>query len=115
MSKADIVYTLDMGNTRVQKFDSIGKLVAAWRTPDGDGYQDGAPGSITLDSASNVYIADGNKNRVQKFTNTGKLVATWDGNADDSNFNSPVSIAVDAAGNVYIADSSATVRKFGQK
>ncbi len=61
----------------VKKFDTNGKLVAAWGTKGtGDGQFLHAHG-ITVDSQDNVYVGDGEKCNIQKFDSNGTFVSKW--------------------------------------
>jgi tripartite motif-containing protein 71 len=61
------VYVADLGNRRIQKFDSDGTFITKWGSQgEGDG-QFTHPQEAALDSSDNVYVADGSNNRIQKF------------------------------------------------
>ena len=62
------VYVADVGNDRIQKFDSDGNFITKWGSEGtGDGQFD-APRGITTDSSGNVYVADGFNDRIQVFS-----------------------------------------------
>ena len=85
------VYVADVGNTRVQKFDSEGKFLAKWTTCTGptDYFID--PGGVATDAQGNAYISDWTKNRICKFDSNGTFLNVWgetgDGNGHDGGSN----------------------------
>lgn len=107
------VYVTDLGNKRVQKFDSHGAFLAAWG---GQGSADGQfryPSGIATDGAY-IYVADRDLNRVQKFDANGNYVAQWGsgGNAE-GRMSMPTGVAVGADGHVYVVDTgNQRVQKF---
>jgi DNA-binding beta-propeller fold protein YncE len=66
---ADNVYVVELGNKRVQKFDSSGNFITKWGTNGTENGQFDSPQGIATDSAGNVYVADTDNHRVQKFRN----------------------------------------------
>jgi tripartite motif-containing protein 71 len=61
------VYVADLGNHRIQKFDSEGTFMAKWGSRgEGDGEFRG-PSGVAVDSSNNVYVSDQGNNRIQKF------------------------------------------------
>jgi DNA-binding beta-propeller fold protein YncE len=67
------VYVADLGNNRIQKFDSSGTFLGEWGGyGSGDG-QFSYPQGVAVDSSGNVYVADTNNHRIQKFTYSGIL------------------------------------------
>jgi DNA-binding beta-propeller fold protein YncE len=105
------VYVADELNSRVQKFDTHGRLLAVLGTQGtGDG-QFNAPYGVAVDGFGNVYVADTRNNRIQKLSPTGRFLARWGGHGGDGTagigageFKSPRGIAVDDVGDVYVAD-----------
>jgi hypothetical protein len=101
-------------NSRVQKFDSVGALLAKWGSyGSGDG-QFTTPAGVAVDGTGNTYVTDYSAHRVQKFDSTGAFVAKWGSEGSgDGQFAYPVGVAVDGAGNVYVADTqNHRVQKF---
>jgi streptogramin lyase len=100
------VYVDDIGNNRIQKFDSNGKFVTKFII---NGTNDGFPvtiNSISVDQSDNVYVADYNHDNIQKFDSNGNLISHWGNNGTgNGQFNGPYGIAVDSSSNVYVADS----------
>jgi sugar lactone lactonase YvrE len=99
------VYVADMGNRRVQKFDSTGKFLLKWGSEGtGDG-QFRSAGSIAVDGDGNVYVGDDIAISVQKFDPTGKFLARIGSvGVGEGQFASPAGMAFDAQGNLYLAD-----------
>ncbi|HZD82220.1 MAG TPA: 6-bladed beta-propeller, partial [Nitrososphaeraceae archaeon] len=62
------IYVVDLGNNRIQKFDSNGNFITKWGTPgSGDGqFMD--PIALTVDSAGDVYIVDQGNSRIEVFS-----------------------------------------------
>jgi DNA-binding beta-propeller fold protein YncE len=103
-----VVYVVDRGNDRVQKFTSTGGFLGAF----GGGFDHPTDGAT--DAQGNVYITD--SHRVQVFSADGTLLRTigcwcYDG-TQPGQFWLPESVDVDPAGNVYVADST-RIQKFG--
>ena len=107
------VYVTDLGNKRVQKFDSQGAFLATWGEQGSADGQFRYPSGIATDGAY-IYVADRDLNRVQKFDANGNYVAQWGsgGNAEGS-MSKPTGVAVGADGNVYVVDTgNQRVQKF---
>ncbi|MEO0074431.1 MAG: SMP-30/gluconolactonase/LRE family protein, partial [candidate division WOR-3 bacterium] len=100
------IYVADIGNSRIQKFDSGGNFITMWGSMgSGDG-QFWQPEGVAVDPAGNVYVADSRNNRIQKFTAAGNYLGQWGSYGQgDGQFSNPKGIAVDAAGNVYVSDA----------
>ncbi|WP_214626762.1 InlB B-repeat-containing protein [Paenibacillus agaridevorans] len=61
------LFVTDEGNSRIQKFNSNGELIASWGAPGkGEGEFDGLA-AIAVDRAGNVYVTETGNHRVQKF------------------------------------------------
>jgi tripartite motif-containing protein 71 len=110
------IYISDMGNTRVLKFDNLGKPLAAW---DAKGSEDGqfnsmGFGGIAVDSNDNVFVVDNGNHRIQKFDSEGNFITKWGTEGiDDGQFVRAIGIAVDFEGNVYVTDDgNPYVQKF---
>lgn len=107
------VYVTDLGNKRVQKFDSQGAFLAAWGSQGSADGQFRYPSGIATDGAY-IYVADRDLNRVQKFDANGNYIAQWGsgGNAEGS-MHMPTGMAVGADGYVYVVDTgNHRVQKF---
>lgn len=84
IDSADDIYVLDVGNHRVQKFNSDGSFILSIGG-DGPGYngrgsEDGqfeGPYDFALDSQDSLYVTDSSLDRVQKFNSAGAFVDQW--------------------------------------
>jgi tripartite motif-containing protein 71 len=72
-SSSGNVYIVEIGNDRIQKFDSNGTFIAEWGIPGtGDG-EFNFPSGIAIDSTTGyVYVADTGNHRIQVFAPTSK-------------------------------------------
>jgi tripartite motif-containing protein 71 len=115
--KGDI-YVMDVGNSRVQKFDSNGNFILMWGSPgNGDGqFTITLPdeGRLGVDSLGNVFVVDTNNNRIQKFDSVGKFLTKWGTKGDgEGQFQEASDIAIDRQDNIYVGDyQSSNVQKF---
>jgi hypothetical protein len=102
------VYVTDSGNSRVQKFTSIGGFTSKFGslgTGNGQFLAASALG-IAVDAAGNAYVVDKLSNRVQKFDSNGSYLTQWGGvGTGNGQFTAPSGIATDSSGNVYVADT----------
>ncbi len=119
------IYVADMGNNRVQKFDSSGifiREIGGAGTAEG---QFGSPKGISVDSNDNLYVADSGNRRVQKFDSDGNFLFMFGFGVDtganqfeicissceaglfgsgNGQFRNPTSTATDSFDNVFVAD-----------
>jgi len=105
------IYIADFRNSRIQKFDRLGKFVAAW----GEGGQGPGqfkdPCGVAVDAKGQVYVADTFNNRIQVFDGNGKYILHFEGG-----FYAPRGIAVDGRGGIWVADSgNGLVKLFSAK
>jgi DNA-binding beta-propeller fold protein YncE len=104
-----LVYVLDNGNSRIQKFDATGGFLKKWGflcvvPGDCDGGFVG-PYAIALDAHENIYVADTGNHRVQKFDSEGNFIRKWGTRGTGpAEFTEPKRICVDANGDVYVGD-----------
>jgi DNA-binding beta-propeller fold protein YncE len=98
----DRIYLVDM-TARIQVFDSQGKFLRGWQTPD---HQFGRPTGLSIDRRGNVIVPDTHYYRVLFYSPEGKLLETLGG----KNGNGPgefgwVTDAVeDSRGNLYVSE-----------
>jgi tripartite motif-containing protein 71 len=102
------VYITDMGNYRIQKFDSNGKFLSkiqsSYGTRNGQ-FSNTTPG-IAVDSHDNVFVIDKLYPRVLKYGSNGELITSWGTKGTgDGQFKRPEDIVVDQSGNVFISDT----------
>jgi hypothetical protein len=120
------VYLADLGNHRIQKFDSSGTFLRAWGkdvassgpgdtgtgfevcvAANGDTCQAGTAGGVggefnfpigvATDPAGAVYVTEGSNNRVQKFDSSGNWQLAWGRNVDSVAADTGFEICTDAA------------------
>jgi DNA-binding beta-propeller fold protein YncE len=101
----DIIYVVDSGNHRVQKFSEAGDFLGKWGTPGSGEAEFSRPTNIAQNPFGYLYVTDTGNNRVQKFTETGDFVLEWGSpGTAPGQFDSPAGIEVDGDGYVYVAD-----------
>ena len=111
LDPAGNVYVVDSGNSRIQKFDSRGKPLAAVGTAGASPGQFNQPSDVAVDAAGNVYIADTWNHRIQKFTPDLTPILAWGQPTRDlinpapDRFWAPRGIAIDHQGNILVADT----------
>ncbi len=94
----DNVYVSDMGNARVQKFDSDGNHLQNFNLLSGNAF------GVTVDNSGNVYAVNGN-GRIEKFSPSGTRLAT-----SSSSFNNIRHITFDPVTNSIFAARSSSQR-----
>ena len=98
------VYVAESRNHRIHKFDSNGKLLAAWGgSAEKEGRPHGGllvrPRGIAFDASGNVYVVS-HFDRVQKFAPSGQFIGTW-----AKGFKSAGDIALDNCGNAFVVQN----------
>jgi DNA-binding beta-propeller fold protein YncE len=108
------IYVADLGNNRIEKFDSKGAYLLQWGSSGTNFGQFNGPSGLALDSAGNVYVADVNNNRIQKFNSTGAFITQWGGlGSNPGQFSLPTGLAIDASDSVFVADfGNSRIQKF---
>lgn len=111
------IYTTDIGNNRIVKYDPNGTQLAAWGSGGvncsdfgtGDG-QFHSPFGISIDGAGFIYVLDSYNERVQKFDSSFNYILQWP--LGDGYHHG---IAVDVPGNVYTVNKETSIiQKFDQ-
>ena len=99
-------------NTRVQKFNSKGKLLRRWDLPDAKlGYEQTG---MAFDGRDRLYVPDTRGNRILVYDTKGKLLLQF-GKRGSGNgqFNQPKGVALDGHGFLYVCDSgNKRIQKF---
>ena len=107
------VYVTDLGNSRVQKFDSTGNFLTEWGNRGSSDGEFGHPTGIAV-SDEFVFVVDNKNHNIQKFTLDGEFVSKWGGFGKDNGFfKSPRGITVSDDESVSVVDSgNARIQKF---
>jgi DNA-binding beta-propeller fold protein YncE len=103
------VWTTDIGNHLVTKFDPAGKVLLTLGKKDqpGDGRDEfNEPTDVAVAPSGEFYVADGYGNsRVVKFAKDGKYLKEWGKKGTSAGeFDLPHTICLDAKGRVYVGD-----------
>ena len=72
----DNLYVTDLGNARVQKFDSSGNFLFEWGSRGTESGKFGHPSGIAI-SDEFVFVVDNRNNNVQKFDLSGNFITEW--------------------------------------
>ncbi len=101
-------------NDTIQKYSSVGKLLATWGGPGTNPGQFYNPTAIVVDAQGHIYVADQSNNRIQKLAPTGNPITAWGTSGNGrGQFLQIGAVALDAQGNVYTTDgSSGLVQEF---
>ena len=107
------LYVTDLGNARVQKFDSNGNFLSEWGSVGIASGQFGHPSGIAI-SGESVFVVDNRNHNVQKFDLDGNFITKWGSyGSDDGSFKSPRGITISDDKFVYVVDSgNARIQKF---
>ena len=107
------LYVTDLGNARIQKFDSNGNFISEWGSKGSQSGQFGYPTGITV-SEKFVFVSDNRNHNIQKFDHDGNFISKWGGFGNDNGkFKSPKGITISDDKFVYVVDSgNARIQKF---
>jgi DNA-binding beta-propeller fold protein YncE len=87
---------------RVQRIDSAGKFIAAWRMPD---HELGKPVGVTVGPDGNIYVPDTHYQRVIVYTPEGTEVRRWGKQGTGpGEFIFPTDVAFDARGRIFVSE-----------
>lgn len=115
-SSHDRIYVSELGNNRIQIFDSSGRFISSWGTAGNGPGQFDLPGDVAIDSTGKyAYVSDIDNNRIQKFYSNGTFLSEWGSfGTGDGQFNQPGDIAIDTTEKfLYITDvQNNRVQKF---
>ena len=109
IDRFDNIWTTDIGNHLVLKFDVRGKLLLALGTSGKPGAgldQFNKPSDVAFGARDEVYISDGYVNsRLMQFNQQGKFIKTWGKPGDGpGEFDLPHAIKVDSKQRVLVGD-----------
>ena len=107
------LYVTDLGNTRVQKFDSSGNFLSEWGSMGSEPGQFGHPSGIAI-SNEFVFVVDNRNHNVQKFDLDGNFIAKWGSYGNDNgSFKSPRGVTISDDEFIFVVDSgNARIQKF---
>lgn len=106
----DTVFVSDSANTRIQAFDSEGKVKWVQGKPakgitDLTSRQFGLPRGMDIDANGNIFIADAFHYTIQVYNSKGKKLAeVGEDGTKEGYFNLPNDIAIRPDGVIYVAD-----------
>jgi len=116
------VYAADLGNDRIQKFDSNGNFITkwgSWGSGNGQFYFARENAGIAVNQSGYVYVTDDANHRIQKFDTNGNFISKWGAPCDypsgcqNGQFDTATSIAADSSGYIYVGDQfRADIQKF---
>ena len=99
------IYMADMGNHRIVKMDSSGKILKTMGTLGQSPGQFNMPFGIAVDREGNILVADTGNYRIQKFDSQFNYLKSWGTKGEgDNQFGFPREIAIDQQNNYYITD-----------
>ena len=106
----NILYVVDAGNHRIQRFDvseDQPKLIDIWGK---EGKKTGEfyyPYDLALASDGTVLVCEYGNQRLQRFDNQGKWIASWGGPGfDPGQLYQPWGLTIDSSDRVHILDSN---------
>lgn len=100
------LYVADTGNSRVQKFDTDGKFIAAFGIAGAGVGEIKEPNGVAVDAAGSIFVVDAANHKLIKFAPDGKFVKEWKG--PEPGFYGPRDIAVGSNKQLYIVDQGRT-------
>jgi sugar lactone lactonase YvrE len=99
------VFVTDMGNNRVEEFDSSGNYLSQFGSTGSGNGQFVVPTNITPDTSGNIWVNDPGNARLQKFDGNGNYLMQF---AEQAN-----GFTLDGSGNIWVLDNGAgNVKKF---
>lgn len=98
------IYTVDVLNNRIQKFDRNGLFMNKWGSEGSGNGQFTRPSGIAAD-LQYVYVVD-HSNRIQIFNKEGQFVSSLGASGSlPGQLNLPEDVDIDTSGRIYVADS----------
>ena len=99
------LYVTDLGNARVQKFDSNGNFLLEWGSIGTGSGHFGHPSGIAI-SGESVFVVDNRNHNVQKFDSNGNFLLEWGSYGSDNGFfKSPRGITISDDEFIFVVDS----------
>ena len=92
-------YVLDVGNHRVQHFDTDRALLGPWGGRGNDAGHYNHPLGIAVDTSGVVYVLDDRRDVVERYDQTGKVLGSFSPGLVPSSSNG---MALDAQGDIYV-------------
>ena len=106
------LYVTDLGNARIQKFDSYGNFIIEWGSKGTNSGEFGHPMGIASTNEF-VFVVDNRNHNIQKFDLDGNFILKWGGfGSDNGYFKSPRGITVSDDKFVYVVDSGTILVRF---
>jgi tripartite motif-containing protein 71 len=101
------IYVCEMGNNRVQRFDTLGNFNMMFgSTGTGQG-QFLCARDVAVDDSGYIYVSDPCNSRIQKFDSLGNFVLAWgDTGSAPGEFQWCQGVDVDNVGRIYVAETS---------
>lgn len=109
-----LIYIVDFGNHRIQKFTADGNFIGSWGTRGSGNAEFESPCGIAIDGNDRVFVADRNNHRIQVFTTSGEFIFAFGAEgAANGQLIYPHDVELDSKGHIYVADSgNARIQKF---
>ena len=101
----DNLYVTDLGNARVQKFDSNGNFLLEWGSIGTESGKFGHPSGIVIYDKF-VFVVDNRNHNVQKFDLDGNFISKWGSYGSDNGFfKSPRGVTISDNEFIFVVDS----------
>jgi len=105
------LYSPDFANSRIQKFNSHGKLVKSWPAPQNPASPDERPSWVVAEPDNAVFVAYFNTGRIEKFSPEGTSIVSWKaGDASSGNSGTLSALAVNTDFVFTMGASSSVIR-----
>jgi streptogramin lyase len=105
------LYSPDIANSRIQKFNNHGRLVTTWPAPQKPISPEERPSWVAAEPDNAVFVAYLNTGRVEKFSPEGTSIASWPAtDAPSGNFSPLSALAVNTEYVFTMGASSSEIR-----
>ena len=113
VSDTDEIAVTDLGNHRVQIYDSGGVYLRSFGRNGSEQGEFRFPHGICFDNNRNIFVADSGNHRIQIFNGEGKYMGMFGvEGSPDSQLTEPWGLSLDAKGNIIVADAADRLRFF---